>query len=185
MTWKLAFPFANDYPVITREDILAFEGRNQLKLPADYAAYLLAHRGSSPMFQNEDGRFRAVEFDVGWEGKPAKSYGDRCGLESTFSIFAGKDIESPYKGGCDLDDNIVWNRHLHPPGLLPIGMDAGNSLFLLGVEGELAGQVFFLSTFHVPYPMSDDHIGFIADSFTAFLAAARPMHRNDIPAAPP
>jgi hypothetical protein len=33
--------------------------------------------------------------------------------------------------------------------------------------------------------MSDDHIGFIADSFTAFLAAARPMHRNDIPAAPP
>ena len=115
-----------------------FEGRNQLKLPADYAAYLLAHRGSSPMFQNEDGRFRAVEFDVDWEGKPAKSYGDRCGPESTFSIFEGKDIESPYKVGCDLDDNIVWNKHLHPPGLLPIGMDAGNSLFLLGVEGELA-----------------------------------------------
>ncbi|WP_343607758.1 hypothetical protein [Roseateles sp.] len=99
-----------------------FEGRNQLKLPADHAAYLLAHRGSSPMFQNEDGRFRALEF-----------------------------------------------------GLLPIGMDAGNSLFLLGVEGELAGQVFFLSTFHIPYLMSYDHVGFIADSFTAFLAAARPM----------
>ncbi len=159
-----------------------FEGCNQLKLPADCAAHLLAHRSSSTTFQNEDGRFRSVEFDVDWEGKPAKSYGNRCGLESTFSIFAGKDIESPYKGGCDLDDNIVWNKHLHPPGLLQIGMDAGNSLFLLGVEGELAGKVFFLSTF-IPYPISDDHIGFIADSFTAFLAAARPMHR-DIPAAP-
>jgi len=100
-----------------------FEGRNQLKLPAYHAAYLLAHRGSSPMFQNEDGRFRALEF-----------------------------------------------------GLLPIGMDAGNSLFLLGVEEELAGQVFLLSTFHIPYPMSYDPVGFIAGSFTAFLATARPMN---------
>ena len=174
MTWKLVFPFLHEYPVITRDDILAFEGRHQLKLPVDYVAYLLEHRGSSPMFQNEGGRFRSVEFDVDWEGKPAKSYGDRCSLESTFSIFEGKDIESPYKGGCDLDDNIVWNEHLYPAGLLPIGMDAGNSLFLLGVDGDLTGQVFFLSTFHVPDPISFEHIGKVASSFSEFLKAARP-----------
>ncbi|ALV05172.1 SMI1/KNR4 family protein [Roseateles depolymerans] len=174
MSWRLVFPFMKDYPVITPDDISAFEARNQLKLPADYVAYLLEFRGSSPIYHNDEGRYRAVEYTVDWEGKPAQSYGDECGLESTFSIFEGKEIDSPYKGGCDLDDNIVWNRHLHPPGLLPIGMDAGNSLFLLGVEGDLTGRVFFLSTFHVPDPISFEHIGHIAPTFTDFLQVGHP-----------
>lgn len=174
MSWRLVFPFMKHYPVITPDDINAFETRNQLKLPADYVAYLLEFRGSSPMFQNDEGQYRAVEYTVDWEGKPARSYGDKCGLESTFSIFEGKEIDSPCKGGCDLDDNMVWNQHLHPPGLLPIGSDAGNSLFLLGVEGDLTGRVFFLSTFHVPYPISFEHIGHIAPTFTDFLKVGHP-----------
>lgn len=74
----------------------------------------------------------------------------------------------------DFVDFINRIEHLHPPGLLPIGMNAGNSLFMLGLARELAGQVFFLSTFHVPSPMSFDHVGFVARSFTDFLSAARP-----------
>lgn len=39
MTWRMAYPFLNDFPVITREDIAAFETRNSLKLPEQYAAF--------------------------------------------------------------------------------------------------------------------------------------------------
>ncbi len=35
MTWRIVYPFLNDFPVITREDIAAFETRNSLKLPED------------------------------------------------------------------------------------------------------------------------------------------------------
>jgi hypothetical protein len=174
MPWNLVFPSLNEYPEVTAGEISAFEARHSLRLPQDYAQFLLRYRGSPPMLQNERGDFRGTRFPVDWGNKPARSLGPECSLVSTFSIFEGKDIESPYKGGCDLGDNILWNEHLHPPGLLPIGMNAGNSLFMLGLARELAGQVFFLSTFHVPSPMSFDHVGFVARSFTDFLSAARP-----------
>ncbi|WP_431261979.1 SMI1/KNR4 family protein [Roseateles chitinivorans] len=176
--WRIEFPWKDQYPEITLEDIRAFEARNQLELPPDYAAFLLDHRGSPPMMRNQFGGWAAIAMPVDWGGRPASSYGDEAELNSTYSLFEEKGTDSPYRSGCNLDDNLLWNEHLHPPGLLPIGGDPGNSQFMLGLEGERRGKVYFLSTFHIPHPMSHDHLGFVADSFTDFLAAARPIDRD-------
>lgn len=179
MNSQLVFPKFDDYPTVTAEEVREFESRHQLSLPEDYADFLVRRRGSLPMFQNERGEHMCAEFNVDWGDKPARVSGPIVHMECTFSLFDGKNIKSAFESGYDLDDNILWNEHLHPPGLLPIGSNAGNSLFMLGVNEANAGKVFFLSTFHIPCPMSYDHIGFIADSFTAFLAAARPMQRDN------
>lgn len=178
LQWRMTFPWKDQYPELTIADVRAFEARHQIELPADYVVFLLEHRGSPPLLQNQFGGWAGVAMPVDWNGRPASSYGDEAELNNTYGIFEGKDIDSPFKGGSDLDDNQLWNRHLHPPGLLPIGCDPGNSQFMLGLQGERRGKVYFLSTFHIPDPMSFDHIGFVADSFVDFLAAARPINRD-------
>ncbi|OWQ84463.1 hypothetical protein CDN99_24550 [Roseateles aquatilis] len=174
MTWRITFPYLNDFPVITPEDIQAFEARNGLKLPQEYAAFLLEHRGAPPRLQNEQGEYRGALFPIDWGGKEAQSYGPEALLSLTFSLFEGKESTSPYRGGANLDDCMTWNEDLHPPGLLPIGTDPGNSLFLIGLEGELTGKIFFLSTWAIPSPMSFEHIGLVAPTFNQFLRSARP-----------
>lgn len=174
MSWRIVYPYLNDFPVITPADIAAFETRNNLKLPEEYGAFLLQHRGSPPRLQNEQGEYRGVVFPVDWGGTRAKSYGPEALLSLTFSLFEGKESTSPYRGGANLDDCMVWNEDLHPTGLLPIGTDPGNSLFLIGIDGELTGKIFFLSTWLIPSPMSFEHIGLVASSFNEFLHSARP-----------
>ena len=178
MTWKMVFPKFDAYPNVTAQDVREFEERNQLSLPKDYVDFLVRHRGSLPMFQNERGEYTRAEFSVDWGDKPARVSGPVVHMECTFSLFEGKNVKSAFESGYDLDDNILWNDHLYPPGLLPIGSNAGNSLFMLGVNEEHAGKVFFLSTFHVPDPISFEHIGFIAPTFTDFMASARPAERT-------
>jgi hypothetical protein len=178
LQWRMVFPSEHQYPELTLDDIRAFEARNQLSLPLDYVAFLLEHRGSPPRMLNQHGWYTAIEMAVDWEGRPASSYGPTAELNNTYSLFEGKDIDSPFMGGSNLDDCMLWNEDLHPPGVLPIGCDPGNSQFMLGLEGERRGKVYFLSTFHIPYPMSFDHLGFVADSFTDFLAAGRPINRD-------
>ncbi len=177
MSWKLAFPKIESYPVITLRDVREFETRHQMSLAPDYVDFLVSHRGSPPMFVNEQTEYTCPEFTVDWGDKPARVSGPTVRLEATYSIFTGKDVQSAFDSGYDLDDSISWNDHLYPPGLLPIGSNAGNALFMLGVNQAHAGKVFYLSTFHVPDPISFEHIGFIAPTFTDFLKSARPAKR--------
>lgn len=174
MTWKLVFPFADDCPVIEPEDIQAFEARNCLRRPVEYVEFFLTCRGAPPRLRNDEGEQRGALFPVDWGGKAAQSYGPATLLSLTFSLFEGKESTSPYRGGANLDDCMIWNEHLHPPALLPIGTDPGNSSFLIGLEGDLTGKVFFLSTWSIPSPMSFEHIGLVAPSFNEFLRSARP-----------
>jgi SMI1 / KNR4 family (SUKH-1) len=174
MSWKMVFPSLDKFPVVKHEDVAAFQQRQDLKLPADYVEFLLRYRGSPPMLQNEAGAYAQLKFSVDWKGKAAGAVGSEVTLTYTYGLFEGHEIDSPFKGGCDLDDNILWNEHLHPSGLMPIGSDAGNSLFLMGVSEKYFGRIFFLTIFHLTDPVSFDYIGDIAPSFSSFVQLARP-----------
>jgi hypothetical protein len=174
MPWQVIFPSVDKFPVVTHDDIANFQQRQNLLLPADYVEFLLRYRGSPPMLVNETGTYAQLKFPIDWDDKPAKAAGPEATLAYTYSIFEGKEIDSPFKGGCDLDDNILWNDHLYPKGLMPFGSDAGNSLFLIGVSPEFFGQVFFLTTFYVTEPASFDYIGKIGTTFSEFISRAKP-----------
>jgi hypothetical protein len=180
VSWKIVFPALDQYPLLAHADIRAFEARHRVVLPRDYVKFLLQFRGSPPLLEDGLGNHRGLKFPVVWGDKPANTAGPECRLETTFSLFhghGGGPAESPFRRQCDLDGNIASHAHLHPRGLLPVGSAADEGLFMLGVAGEVYGQVFFLSAAHITDPASFNHIGFIALTFGAFLRSARPCSR--------
>jgi hypothetical protein len=179
VSWKIVFPTLEQYPALAEPDLRAFEARHHLVLPRDYVKFLLQYRGALPRLEDDQGRQRGAKFPVVWGDKPANAAGTECHLDATFSLFDGRPPGSPLRAGCDLDGNIARHAHLHPRSLLPVGTNAGKGLFMLGITGEVFGQVFFLSTGHVADPTSFDHIGFIALTFSAFLRSARPCSRDE------
>ena len=97
MNSQLVFPKFDDYPTVTAEEVREFEARHQLSLPEDYADFLVRHRGSLPMFQNERGEHMCAEFNVDWGDKPARMSGPIVHMECTFSLFEGKNIKSAFE----------------------------------------------------------------------------------------
>ena len=126
-------------------------------LPEDYRRFLDQYDGGFP----EPPRFR-----ITWKGQP---WARRFPYDDV-SIFFGPSRASP--------SNLVieWERFKDrvPRDTLPIGMDPGGSLILLGISGPRRGEVlFWASDYEVEEGEEPDdrNVGFVAPSFTAFLDA--------------
>lgn len=126
-------------------------------LPEDYRRFVEQYDGGFP---------EPPRFPITWSGQP---WARRFPYDDV-SIFFGPSRPSP--------SNLLVEQERYrdrvPRDTLPIGMDPGGSLLLLGISGQRRGQVlFWASDYEVDEgdEPDDRNVGFVAPSFTAFLDA--------------
>jgi SMI1 / KNR4 family (SUKH-1) len=96
------------------------EARTSITLPADYRAFLLATNGGKP----DPGDF----FVPCWGGEFSQ-------VHRFFGIHDGP--------SGNLEEWIVRYRDRLPESFIPIGLDPGGNLLLIGVAHDFTGHVYF------------------------------------------
>jgi hypothetical protein len=139
---------------LSEPDLVEFEGKLGVTLPADYREFLLEHNGGTPkpnMFFISDE-----------EGYGIAKY--------LFSVHARPRYAS-----------LVWNweasRGRVPATLLPIGGDPFGNLICISLGGDDKGAIYFWDHEREAdegEEPSFDNISFLADSFTTFIKNLMP-----------
>lgn len=125
--------------------VAAFEARNDVRLPADYRAFLLAHHGGVP--------------DPSFYWVVPKDWGS--GIQSLYGF--GPD-------GYRLQQYLDGRKALRiSEDLLPIGDDGCCNYLCVGVAGPRHGQVFYIDCEFAPGESKRERR--LAGSFTEFLAS--------------
>lgn len=143
---------------LSRDDIRRIESQIGMRLPSEYAAFLLKHNGGCPIPNAypieglENNPFGVIQVFFGIDD-PVES----CNLDWTYEVVSGR----------------------IPPNLLPIACDDGGDLICLSLFGEDAGAVLFWDQHTEPSTPSYDNVYKIADSFAEFLDGIR-----ELPSAP-
>jgi hypothetical protein len=127
-------------------------------LPSDYAAFLLRHNG---------GRVEPAIFDLQWKDAGLARQFPHDTVHVLFGIAPGQ------RG--DLLGQLTRYRERIPAGTLPVGMDQGGDLILLGLEAPHTGRVMLWVQDHeVDWEAGEtpdfSNVGLAAASFTEFLA---------------
>ena len=152
--------FETRFPPASPEQITAFEAELGHPLPDDYRAFLQQVNGGIPT---------PGTFAIRWAGQPFAVQYDRSEAGFIYGL-AGPDEEL----------GLIWNHGSNegriPRTTLAVGEDGGGNLVLLGVAGGEAGRVFYWAReFEGPEGEEPtfDNVGYVADSFSAFLGALR------------
>jgi hypothetical protein len=148
--------WASEEPV-TEEQLAAFESRHGLRFPDDYRRFLVQYNGGEPTPNR-------VSFI-----KRGRTRGRRCtGLVVDFAgVYTNGGAQS-------LESAILRSRDEMPAGHVGIAWDSNGNEWVLCVDGEKAGTVYF---WHHENEAPDgeppwfDNMSFVANSFTAFLDA--------------
>ena len=148
----------DSHPSIGAEELRRFESAVGYRLPADYAQFLLRHNG---------GRTSPAAFALRWTD---------AGLARRFP----HDIVHMLFGAApgvpgDLAAMLDSYRERIPASTLPIGMDPGGNLILLGLEAPHTGRVMLWVQDHeVDWEAGEtpdfSNVGLAAASFTDFMA---------------
>ena len=147
---------ANEFGELTPEQLVEFEQRYRLKLPEDYRSFLLEFNGGRPkpeiidFIQNGDDQSDIVNYLGGIHNG---EYWARLEWQ----------IDS-------LKDRV-------PKGFIPIGDDPGGNAYLIGIDGETFGKIYFWdheneAALEEKEP-SFENMSLIASSFTEFLNKLR------------
>ena len=164
--------FIDPGPPCTPADVAALEATVGGRLPEDYRQYLLTHNGAQPYLLGLPDTPCIVK--VGWrEGQPAREGGSGRGVDSFLRLRARVE-RTP-----TLAETFADFRHRIPTGTLPIVRGDGGSLFLLWLHEGLPNAVGYWDRHYRPAreegrPVGTENVGFVAGSFTAFLAAFQP-----------
>jgi len=131
----------NSFPILSEEDIKAFENKNQIRLPEQYVRFLLKHNGGNP----NPGSFKIPRPD----------------LDDTFSkisMFAGI-----HKGNGDsLARYLITHASRIPNNMLVIARDIFGNVVYISIAGEDFGKIYWWS-----HEVETSYI--ISDSFDNFL----------------
>ena len=141
--------FKKIFDTIPEEAINLFESAFEIKLPKDYAQYLMNHNGGS---------VSPKVFNIGNESQRSQVF-----------IFYGFQTNEEYKD-YDLVDNIDLYESDFPNSFYPIGEDPGGNKICLNLNTNDYGKIYFWDheTASEDTPSVKDLI-LIADSFTDFL----------------
>ncbi len=143
---------ANEFGALTPEKLKEFEQTYGVKLPVDYRSFLLKYNGGSPEPE-------IVDFiQYGESQSDIVNY--LCGIHN-----------GEYWASLEWHMNMFKGRILAE--FIPIGYDPGGNLYLLGVEGEHLGRVYFWDHENEAGIFDEEpsfkNMSFIANSFTEFL----------------
>jgi hypothetical protein len=143
------------FPDIGPAQLDEFERDERLELPAEYREFLLTSNGGEP---DDDNIVDVPEF-----GEVA--------VNDFFGLQTGQEY--------DLRGERAMYEGRVPPGTLPIADDPGGSLFLLALDGDAKGAVFYWD--HEAEPREEgldwpdfENVYRIAGSFEEFLGRLRP-----------
>ena len=136
---------SNQFGKLSEEELHDFELENQIKLPADYRTFLLENNGGNPVKQNNPVPATIVSY--------------------IFGMHNGDYYASLYK-------HIDVFKNRIPFGTFPIANDPFGNQFLMALNEENYGQIYFWD--HEGEPMAQDghYIGnviFVAYSFGEFV----------------
>jgi hypothetical protein len=150
--------FSEEKPQIQEQDISNAEKALGCLLTDDYRGFLLQHNGGRPSLE---------AFNIRWDGN-ALGEGWGASLVHFFlSIYDGKYSNL-------LKYNTVTFRGRIPADTVAIAYDQGGNLILLGVGDDNRGRIlFWLKDHEVEEGEMPDYsnVGFVADSFGAFLGS--------------
>jgi hypothetical protein len=147
----------DSHPPVGEAELVQLQAAIGSSLPEAYRRFLLLHNG---------GRIDPSIFQLHWEGGRLARRFPKGRLHVMFCI----DSASPN----DLLKNAAAYRERVPAGTLPIGMDPGGNLLLLGLEPPHAGQVlFWVQDQEVAWEDGEapdfSNVGLAARSFDEFL----------------
>ena len=148
---------ANRFGGLTLEKLKEFEQTFGIKLPDDYRSFLLKYNGGVP----EPGIVDFIEH--GENQSDVVNY--LCGIHSGEYWASLEWYMDMYKGRI-------------PAGFIPFGYDPGGNLYLISVEGEHPGKVYFWDHENEAGIFDEEpglkNMSFISNSFTEFLDKLRP-----------
>lgn len=147
--------FEGDSPGLTRERLAECAAELGVRLPEEYARFLLERNGGRPV----PARYSAIDADG--ETEVEAFLGIRDDGEDDLSAFARK------------------NRAILPEGFLPVAYDVRGNLICISTSGGDEGRVYFwnrelAATADDPRDELGDHITIIASSFDEFLNSFAP-----------
>lgn len=130
-------------------------------LPDDYVQFLLSHNG---------GRIAPAQFTLRWHDAGLARRFARDRVHVLFGIGPGESL--------DLCAQLDAYRERIPADTLPIGIDPGGNLILLGLAAPRTGHVMlWVQDQEVDWEAGEvpdfSNVGLAADTFTEFLAALR------------
>jgi hypothetical protein len=138
--------------------VVALETRLGTRLPEEYRQFLLDFNGGRPS---------PACFKLALRAGPY--------TDSMVDWFLSVHVADK----SNIDTVLGWLENRKPPVLLPIAIDPGGNIVMLGIKGDVRGKVYF---WHQDYEPGNDHdwsnIDLIADSFDAFMSGLKP---NDGP----
>jgi len=142
------------FPPARPAEVDEFERSHGVTLPPEYRDFLLKSNGGRPA----DNLVNVPDFD-------------EAAVNHFFGLQRG-DMYDLRSEGARIEGRI-------PPGTIAIGDDPGGNLFLLSVDGDSNGAVFFWDHEDEPVDQPTDWSDFenvyrIADGFDQFLAMLRP-----------
>ncbi len=148
-------------PATDEAGVLAFESKIGARLPADYRAFLLETNGGVPTN-------RCFTF-----GKPGAFYSDSM-VRYFLSISEELGISLSHKF------EIYTAADRVPGNTLPIAVDPGGNLVLIGISGPETGKIYFWD--HEVEGLEEDsasprHLHLVAQTFSDFLSKLTPEHR--------
>jgi SMI1 / KNR4 family (SUKH-1) len=141
------------FPPTSPAQLDEFERDEGVQLPAEYREFLLTSNGGRPHANVDVPEFMEVV------------------VNDFFGLQAGEEY--------DLRGERAMYEDRIPPGTIPIAGDPGGNLFLLSVDGDSKGAVYYWDHEEEPQDGGTDWSDFenvyrIAASFDEFLALLRP-----------
>jgi len=138
---------SNQFGALLPEELDAFERKYFLRLPKDYRQFLLRHNGGGPEPDT-------VDFVI--EGKATSS-----DVQYLYGVHDGEYWASIEQSIASRNGRIVSEG-------LPIGGDSAGNEYVLILEGEKRGQIYFWDHELETDPPSYENMSYVASSFTEF-----------------
>lgn len=157
----MTLQFETKNKLANNDDLLQFEQQIGADLPADYRQFLLSINGGRPKDQDE------LTLQITWGDKSWADETEEIGLDYMYSL----GVQNPAFPGLDLEYNyktFSLSQRI-PKGTIPIANDQGGSQYLIDVNKDHYGHIYY---WYMPFEKSDDtepdygNVASVADSFT-------------------
>ncbi|MFL6629930.1 MAG: SMI1/KNR4 family protein [Burkholderiaceae bacterium] len=157
---------ADNEPKATAADIAAAEAALGVKLPDDYKEFISRH--GFVMFGRDSEERNLFSYVIEDRGqRETRQRGVSFLLELDKAV-------GNYRYMTSTEDPEDDSRPMIPEGYLPIASDAGHGRLLLDIAAN-PGQVWFWPQSEWRWGMEDNRaLGFVAESFEAFINGLRP-----------